>query len=167
MNKENAEKEVGIGASFFAYVGMKSLTIRSRNVIEKKMDGMRKDVAEAGRRRTLGMKGFVLMLTTWLLLLTGCSRVEGERVRDLDGVIVSEEALPAELKEIIDGKKEQAFQLTYSDEDYLYICIGYGKQETGGYSIALNDLYLTETEVRVYPYLVIRTELVKQPVVFQ
>ena len=154
-------------------------------MIEKKMDGMRKDVAEAGRRRTLGMKGFVLMLTTWLLLLTGCSRVEGERVRDLDGVIVSEEALPAELKEIIDGKKEQAFQLTYSDEDYLYICIGYGKQETGGYSIALNDLYLTETEVRVdttllgpeladqkkktatYPYLVIRTELVKQPVVFQ
>lgn len=98
---------------------------------------------------------------------------------------MSEEALPTELKTIIDGKKEKPFQLTYSDKEYLYICIGYGKQETGGYSIVLNDLYLTETEVRVdttllgpelsdqakktatYPYLVIRTELVEQPVVFR
>ena len=86
---------------------------------------------------------------------------------------------------MIDEKKAEPFQFTFSDHENLYICIGYGKQETGGYSIALNDLYLTETEVRVdttllgpeladqkkktatYPYLVIRTELVKQPVVFQ
>ena len=145
----------------------------------------RNGVSKKERRQVLWLRRLAVALTAWLLFLTGCSQAEEERVRDLDGVIVSEEALPAELKEIIDGKKEQAFQLTYSDEDYLYICIGYGKQETGGYSIALNDLYLTETEVRVdttllgpeladqkkktatYPYLVIRTELVEQPVVFQ
>lgn len=120
-----------------------------------------------------------------LFALAGCLKEDTEKVRDLTAVIVSEEALPAELKTIIDGKKEKPFQLTYSDKEYLYICIGYGKQETGGYSIVLNDLYLTETEVRVdttllgpelsdqakktatYPYLVIRTELVEQPVVFR
>ena len=154
------------------------------------MIGKKKDLRgiranEKGWRRTLGFRGVIIALAVWLVLLAGCDHGEGDRVRDLDGIIVSEEALPMELKEIIDGKKEQAFQLTYSDGDYLYICIGYGKQDTGGYSIALNDLYLTETEVRVdttllgpeladqkkktatYPYLVIRTELVEQPVVFK
>lgn len=126
---------------------------------------------------------FVMLFA--LFALAGCLKEDTEKVRDLTSVIVSEEALPAELKTIIDGKKEKPFQLTYSDKEYLYICIGYGKQETGGYSIVLNDLYLTETEVRVdttllgpelsdqakktatYPYLVIRTELVEQPVVFK
>ena len=126
---------------------------------------------------------FVMLFA--LFALAGGLKEDTEKVRDLTAVIVSEEALPAELKTIIDGKKEKPFQLTYSDKEYLYICIGYGKQETGGYSIVLNDLYLTETEVRVdttllgpelsdqakktatYPYLVIRTELVEQPVVFR
>jgi len=123
-----------------------------------------------------------------LLLLLGlqaCDYAEGKKVRDLDAVIISEEALPAELKEIIDSKKEKPFQFTFSDPEYLYICIGYGKQETGGYCITLNDLYLTETEVVVdttllgpdltdqakktatYPFIVIRTELAEQPVVFR
>jgi len=154
-------------------------------VIGKKKDLRGIRAKEKGWRRALGVRGVIIALAAWLVLLAGCNHGEGDRVRDLDGIIVSEEALPGELREIIDGKKEQAFQLTYSDGDYLYICIGYGKQDTGGYSIALNDLYLTETEVRVdttllgparadqkkktatYPYLVIRTELVEQPVVFK
>ena len=164
---------------------MKQVAIGSKNVIGKKKDLRGIRAIEIGWRRMLGFRGVIIALAVWLVLLAGCDHGEGDRVRDLDGIIVSEEALPMELKEIIDGKKEQAFQLTYSDGDYLYICIGYGKQDTGGYSIALNDLYLTETEVRVdttllgpeladqkkktatYPYLVIRTELVEQPVVFK
>ncbi len=154
-------------------------------MIGKKKEWMGIRAKEKGHGWAFGFRGMVIVLAAWLLLLAGCSHAEDERVRELDGVIVSEEALPGELREIIEGKKTQAFQLTYSDGDYLYICIGYGKQETGGYSIALNDLYLTETEVRVdttllgpeladqkkktatYPYLVIRTELVEQPVVFR
>lgn len=127
----------------------------------------------------------IVTLTFVLLLTVGCGDKGEDKIRDLDSVIVSEEALPAELKEIIENKKETPFQLTYSDGEHLYICIGYGKQDTGGYSIALNDLYLTDTEVRVdttllgpelpdqkkktatFPYLIIRTELVEQPVVFK
>lgn len=128
------------------------------------------------------------VITAGLLLLLGlqaCDYAEKQKIRDLDAVIISEEALPAELKEIIDSKKEKPFQFTFSDPENLYVCIGYGKQETGGYSITLNNLYLTETEVIVdttllgpdvtdqakktatYPFIVIRTELVEQPVVFR
>lgn len=121
-------------------------------------------------------------LITWL---AGCNVKEGGKIRDLDAVIVSEEALPSQLKEIIDSKKEAPFQFTYSDKENLYICIGYGKQETAGYGITLDELYLTETEVIVsttllgpdvkdqakktatYPFIVIKTELAEQPVVFK
>ena len=127
----------------------------------------------------------LMALMTVLLGLTGCLGKEGEKVRELDSLIISEEALPSQLKELIDEKKEKEFQFTFSDQKNLYICIGYGKQETGGYSIVLNDLYLTDSEVIVdttllgpdqdaqakktatYPFIVIRTELVEQPVVYR
>ena len=127
----------------------------------------------------------LMALMTVLLGLTGCIGKEGEKGRELDSLIISEEALPSQLKELIDEKKEKEFQFTFSDQKNLYICIGYGKQETGGYSIVLNDLYLTDSEVIVdttllgpdqdaqakktatYPFIVIRTELVEQPVVYR
>ena len=127
----------------------------------------------------------VMILLMALAGLAACAKEEKNKVRDLEAVILSEEVLPAELKEIIDGKKANPFQFTYSDQENLYICIGYGRQETGGYSIALNNLYLTEAEVVIdttllgpsvsdqakktatYPYIVVQTELVEQPVVFK
>lgn len=137
--------------------------------------------------RRLGKRWLTIGLAVILALgcLAACAKEKREKVRDLDAVILSEEVLPVELKEIIDGKKQQPFQFTYSDRKNLYICIGYGKQETAGYSIALDELYLTNSEVVVsttllgpdvtrqakktatYPYIVIRTELVEQPVVFE
>lgn len=126
-------------------------------------------------------------ITAWMIVtcVAGCGMPKERKIRDLEAVIVSEEALPKELKEIIDSKKEKPFRFTYSDQKNLYVCIGYGMQETGGYSVVLDELYLTETSVRVSttllgpdaagkaikkaacPYLVIRTEAVEQPVVFQ
>ena len=126
-----------------------------------------------------------LLLLVLLCMLMGCSGKQREKLRDLEATILSEEALPEELKAIIDDKKALPFQITFSDREKLYICIGYGKQETGGYSIALNELYLTEGAVYVsttllgpdvsqqtkktatYPYIVIQTELVEQPVIFE
>ena len=29
-------------------------------------------------------------------------------------------------------KKEKEFKMTYQDNGFLYICVGYGRQETGG-----------------------------------
>lgn len=141
------------------------------------------------KRREKRSMPWIILACAMLLLalgcLAGCANEKEEKVRDLDAVILSEDVLPAELKEIIDGKKAKPFQFTYSDRQNLYICIGYGKQETGGYSITLDELYLTDSEVIVsttllgpsvsdqakktatYPFIVIQTELAEQPVRFQ
>ena len=92
---------------------------------------------------------------------------------------------PRSLQRFWRRKKSEAFQLTYKDGEALYICIGYGPQETGGYSIAVNDLYLTDTAIYVntsllgpqpeeksnktvsYPYIVIKTEYLDQTVMFE
>lgn len=120
------------------------------------------------------------------LLLCSCAIGTGEdtRLRDLEFTVVSEERLPEELKSLIDERKTSAFQLTYSDKEYLYLCVGYGEQSTGGYSIAVNDLYLTEDAICVntcllgpgpedrtgtspsYPCIVIKTEYLDKPVLF-
>jgi len=119
------------------------------------------------------------------MLCAGCSKTENQKLRDLDYAILSEEVLPTDLRELIDSKKEQPFEFTYSDHDRMYICIGYGKQDKGGYSIVLDDLYLTNEAVYIhttllgpdpgkqnkktaaYPYIVIQTEQVEQPVIFE
>ena len=76
------------------------------------------------------------------LLLTGCGLLSKENVklRDLDFTVLSEEKIPEELKTVIAEKGTEPFQLTYSDNQNLYISIGYGEQKTGGYSIAHDRL---------------------------
>lgn len=118
-------------------------------------------------------------------ILSGCSMLNMEKVklRDLEFVVLSEDVLPAELKTIIDERKHEEFKLTYADADALYICVGYGQQKTGGFSITVDELYLTETAIYVettllgpdgsekpskapsYPYIVIKTEAVEETVI--
>lgn len=137
-------------------------------------------------------KNKLFLLTTALLLLfssvlAGCSigTTETTRLRDLEFTVVSEERLPEELKTLIEERKNGEFKVTYSDNEFLYICIGYGEQQTGGYSIAVNDLYLTDNAVYIstsllgpgpedktstapsYPYIVVKTEYLDKTVVFE
>lgn len=127
------------------------------------------------------------MAILFVLGLTGCTFLSEERVklRDLDFTVLAEEKIPEELRSIIGEKKAETFQLTYSDRDSLYIVIGYGEQATGGYSIAVNELYLTDSAIYVntellgpepsqksnpepsFPYIVIKTEFMDQPVIFE
>lgn len=120
-------------------------------------------------------------------MLSGCTFLSEERIklRDLDFTVLSEEKIPEELMSIIEEKKKEPFQITYTDKEYLYICVGYGEQATGGYSIAVNELYLTDTAVYAstsllgpesadknnatpsYPYIVIKTEYLDQTVIFE
>ena len=121
-------------------------------------------------------------------VLTGCGMC-GERnikLRDLDFTVLSEEKIPEELKTVIAEKGSEPFRLTYSDNQNLYISIGYGEQKTGGYSIAVDELYLTDDAVHVStsllgpditgqksgagkpttPYIVIKTELLDKTVIY-
>lgn len=122
-----------------------------------------------------------------VVLMTGCnvSKQDGEKLRDLDFTVVKEGEVPKELADIIEEKKTGTCKLTYTDAGSLYIVVGYGEQPTGGYSIAVNEIYLSKnaiyvdtnligpskdeniTQVITYPYIVIKTENIDRSVVFK
>ena len=102
-----------------------------------------------------------------------------------EGEIAEARALIAQREEQLEEKKKESFKLTYEAEDSLYLCVGYGEQATGGYSISVNELYLSENaiyfdtnligpepsepaaEAASYPYLAVKTAYLDKPVVFQ
>lgn len=129
----------------------------------------------------------MLVLCSWIM--TGCADKKDplEKIKDLEFTVIAEENIPEELFQVINEKKAEVFKVTYQDSGFLYICMGYGEQETGGYSISVNSLY--ETENAVYfdttligptpgemdgkksspscPYVVVKTEMIEKPVVFE
>ena len=126
------------------------------------------------------------MLAAAMFLLSGCGSGGGEeKVRDLDFTVVEDKSIPQELAKLIEEKKLNEFRLTYTDDDSLYLVTGFGEQETGGYSISVNDCYLTETSIVFdtsllgpskeetvqqkpsYPYIVVKTEKREEPVIFK
>ena len=148
-----------------------------------------KKVKGKGNKRKILIAGIAGVALLFILLclvnVLNESHSDEVKLRDLDFTILEEELVPAELAALIEGYKADAFKMTYSDGDSenLYICVGYGRQETGGYSITVDDLYLTEEAVYVqttllgpdvfekgnktpsYPYIVIKTEYLDQPVI--
>ena len=106
-------------------------------------------------------------------------------IRDLEFTITKTEELPEELQKMLEEKKEENFSFTYSDNEYLYIAKGYGIQETGGYSVSVDDCYLTKTNIVVktrlhgpavgedvaktpsYPNIVLKMELCDREVIFE
>ena len=108
-----------------------------------------------------------------------------DKVEDLSFTVVNERDVPASLAELIGKKKEQEFKLTYADGQDMYIVIGAGPQTGGGYSIAVNELYLTENSIVIctelmgpekgeaggkgtsYPVLIVKTSFYEKPVVFR
>ena len=128
-----------------------------------------------------------LVLLTSMFFLSGCAieRTSRTKVRDLDYHVVAEEEIPEELKVQIEEKKAADFKLTYETPEHLYIVRGYGEQETGGYSIQVEELYLSSNAIFFktafigprkgenvakspsYPYIVVQTEKVDKNVVFE
>jgi len=131
----------------------------------------------------------ILLLTIVIMALgiTGCKTEDTDvkKIKDLEFTVVEDADLPGELKEIIDEKKEEPFKLSYSNKDYLYIVVGFGKQNSGGYSIAVDELYLSSNAIYIdtnligptqddmvsqgvtYPYVVVKLELRDEMVVFE
>ena len=132
----------------------------------------------------------ILALLAWVFVvrfLTACSveKDDLKKVRDLEVTVDGEADLPEELKNVIGETKAAPFKLTYTDDQNLYIVVGYGEQETGGYSISVRELYLTENAIvadtellgpeaaeqagteKSFPYIVIKTEYLEEPIIFQ
>ncbi len=138
------------------------------------------------------MKRLKTIITLLFIIITafgllGCKKEESEikKIKDLDFTVVEDADLPGELKEIIDEKKEKPFRLHYSNNDSLYIVVGYGKQNSGGYSIAVEELFLADnaiyfdtnligpsqddlvTQGVTYPYIVVKLEYIDKKIVFE
>ena len=86
-----------------------------------------------------------------LIFLAGCSveRTDMEKIRDVEYTVVEERKVPEVLKEFIDEKMKEPFEITYGDAGYLYIVKGYGAKDTGGYSIEVLDCFETTNAVCV------------------
>lgn len=132
------------------------------------------------------ISGLLLMaLLCDIICLGGCAKEKPvEKEKSIDYTVVPEEDIPEDLHEIIEPRKEVPFQLTFSDQSYLYIVKGYGEQATGGYKIVVNDFYQTKDSLYLdtelygpsaddtvdgrisYPYIVLKIELIDLPVTF-
>jgi protease stability complex PrcB-like protein len=119
-------------------------------------------------------------------LLSGCNLggSKPNKVKDVEFTVVEDADVPEELMESINEKKSQPFKITYTDGDYLYIAVGYGEKPTGGYSISVDELYLTDNAIYIdtnligpsqeefvsnavtYPYVVVKTEFTDKRVLF-
>lgn len=135
------------------------------------------------------MRKILALLCAVLVLFVGAScsvkKVKTEKLKDLDFTVVKETEIPEELQKLIELHKEQPMKLTYTDLGVLYIVEGYGKQETSGYSIEVQDCFETENaiyfrsnligpskeeariEAETFPYIVVKLQYVDKNVVFQ
>lgn len=129
----------------------------------------------------------LLLFLSGMGFAAGCGGREHaeEKIRDLEFTVALPEEIPAELQNMITQKEKEVFRLTYSSGSALYIACGYGEQKGGGYSISVPELYLTQNAMVIkteligpekqeqtgaeasYPYLVVKTEWIDCPVVFQ
>ncbi len=132
------------------------------------------------------MKKLLPMIAA-VVFLSGCAaKQEAEnKLRDLEFTVVAEEEQPEALIEVIGEKKTSPFQISYTLGEDLYLAIGYGEQQTGGYSISVDALYETENNIVVdttligpdpeenviqsitSPYIVLKTELIDKDIDFR
>ena len=130
-------------------------------------------------------KIILLFFLIVIVINMGCGRkISREKEKNIEFTIVQQGDVPEELQKIIAQKREEKFHLSYKDDDEMYICIGYGKQATGGYSIKVKEVYLTEAAVCVdtiligpnendlvlkapsYPYVVIKTGYLNRKILY-
>lgn len=143
--------------------------------------------------RSLAVLLHVIVSALILALLSsfcfGCglrkAKPDRKKLKDLEYTIVEDNEIPEKLMEKIQKKKEAEFKITFESDGFLYLVHGYGEQETGGYSIAVRDLYLTERALYFdtellgpengsnpqkkpsFPYIVVKTTMQEQNIVFE
>lgn len=134
-------------------------------------------------KKVVAMLLFVALLTA----MTGCKTetAKDKKLKDLEFTVVEEVDQPEQVKAMIEEKKVQHMKLSYSDGEFLYVVVGYGEQKSGGFSIQVNQFYETKnaiyvdttllgpdegdtvTQALTYPYVVIKTEAIDKPVVYE
>lgn len=136
------------------------------------------------------MKKYVIIAICTLIIgciLSACGTIKDEekKIGELDFEVLTDDNLPKEVEDIVSERKKNEFKTNYTDGKDLYIIIGYGKQATGGYSIRVDELYETKTNIYIgttflgpdkneqvsqtetYPYIVVKVKHMDKSVVFK
>lgn len=146
-------------------------------------------LGKKGRKEALESKGYLwAVIFVFTFFIAGCkitTNPETEEKREVPFIVVSQECVPEELLELIEQKKQDPFQFTYTDKEERYVVVGYGRQKKGGYSIYVKSFYATENalyvdtclmgpkekketkEVPSYPVIILKIKEVGIPVVFE
>ncbi len=128
---------------------------------------------------------FLVMFVMTSVCLTACGQQKEEkRGKDWDYTVVPTADCPKDFLTEIEKKKINPFQMTYDDGEYRYLAVGYGEQETNGFSIRVQGLYEKEEALcmetslagpeedqivsnkKSYPFLVVKTHKTEKKVVF-
>lgn len=128
---------------------------------------------------------FILLILILIAISIGCSdKISMEKEENLEFTVVQQGDCPEELQRLIAQKREEKFHLSYKDNGEMYICVGYGKQATGGYSVNVKEVYTTENAICVdttligpnendlvlkassFPYVVIKVEYLERKIIY-
>ncbi len=118
--------------------------------------------------------------------VSGCAKTGGEeQLTPVDFTVVSFDDIPKDFLAQIEEKKSADFRLSYTADGWLYIARGYGQQSSGGYSIAIKEVTMSDNAVyfdseligpnqgeavnklATYPYVVVKLEDAGRSVVFR
>ena len=116
------------------------------------------------------LTGALILFLMIIVSSCGIEKISRKKIKDIDFTVVAE-------------RKEQPFKVTYSDNQYTYIIIGYGRQNHQGYSIKVNNLYETKNGIYIktefqgpkeysnsenvtYPYIVVKIQQTDKSVIF-
>ena len=94
------------------------------------------------------MRRWAVCLTLFFLcfsMLTGCRIVdvsEGE-AKEVEYTVLGSDEIPEEVEKVLEEQGQEPFALAYESGGFLYLMKGYGRQNSGGYSIRVDSLYAT------------------------
>ena len=138
------------------------------------------------QRRMQKVMAFCVAILGILLFAGGCAqekKTDGEK-RKIEFTVVRESEVPQDLLSDMEACKKEGFRTVFRDSSYLYLAVGYGEQKTGGYSVAVEELYTMDQRIhlktklmgprkgekvnkaKTYPYLVVKLELREESVEF-
>ena len=129
----------------------------------------------------------IFFLCSVLGTLSGCKKNKAEPREDIAFTVKTQ--LPDALSEMIEEKKQHAFQISYETKEHLYIVVGYGAHDRANLQVVVEELFKTDRAIYVktnletceatsadaqvvgdasmYPYIVIRCERIELPVLFE
>lgn len=140
-------------------------------------------------------KAFVQLFWSFLVVcfsftfLAGCKKKQEVSYEPLTFEVCTEKTMPDELFAIIENRKQNRFQITFSNQQNLYIAVGYGAHDRDNLAAVLNEIYATKQAIYVdtdlmserhlegeslprgefslCPYIVLKCDYSERPVYFK